>query len=228
MPWIAIVKQVVSRYWREVILLALVMGVALFIQDYYQLREEAAQAELQAARLQGQVAQHQVDVAAWEKERRELTDSIGQLERSAKDYKKKWQDAKDKAAGTIVYVPTTPTPPDNAGTPPDTSLKPIPILEHPVVKELIAVAEARQAVSDEEIRVLKAAIKADELLIAKQKVLIDSLSQPVGGDGKPGKLKRLVTHVGVGVIGAFIGQKVKGTAGLVGGALAGSLAVSLF
>lgn len=230
MTWIAILKKVVSQYWREVVLIGLVTSIGVFVQNYRQLKEEAADAALRAARLQGQVEQHALDVVVWEKERQRLTDSLVVLQKVSADYRGKWQDAKKKAAGTVVYVPVETPASTNATpqTPPDTGgLKPIAILDHPVVKELIATAEAKQAADAEIIRVMQVKIDGDELLIAKQRKIIDSLGDP-GHTPGPNKLKRLLTHVGAGIVGAFIGQKAKGNVGLVGGALAGTIAVSFY
>lgn len=213
----------VTKFWREWLLMAAIVALSTAVYNYIQTRDRFTAME---AKYEATLEQ----MKALDSTRLALSDSVADAKEDVKAATEKYEAAKRRAKGTIVYVPRTLPTPNDTGTrivdslPPD-SLVAIPVLEHPEVKAVLIAAEARIAQGDSLIGKLELRVHVDSSLIEKQRQIIKTLSIP---PKKPNKLTRLVTHVGLGVGGAFIGQKVKGTTGLVLGGLLGSVSASLF
>lgn len=218
----------VMRYWRETLIFAVLTAVLMAAYDYGQLRQQMATMDRRYTEALNEVKRlDSIRVA--------LTDSIKAAERRVQIATERWEDAKRRAKTTVVYVPRSelqgdtptriadPVPSDTSKG--DGTLVAVPILEHPIVKDLVTSAERRIAAGDTLIAVLTQRVNVDSALIEQQRVIIQRLSIP---PKSPNKFKKIITSIGLGAAGAFIGQKVKGTTGLVLGGLIGSVSASMF
>lgn len=195
------------RHWRTIALAVGLLAILAYVRSAEKAKSELAGAKARAEVAEQVIAGHLEENAVLSGQIETLKDSVAESDRKYQEFLRR---QRRNQRPEVVLVPDT--PPDTTGeAPADTN--PVPILEHPVVKEALSLCEKRVSTRDALLRLADIRHRNDSTTIAHLRNIVNGPVDPAPPAKPASTLSKVLYGAVVGGLSAVAANSAAGGKG---------------